>query len=390
MMTNPRTKHRETSGRRPDDFVAGLVAAFFVVCFIACTSPPQDSGPPAGSLPLSNAELERRFQVVNGLVADRAEEQALSLLEQTMKEPLDVASRRDVQRVTSEVRRSKFYRDEPLHLSIELDRPRYRYGEAMSLRLTFMNLGREPLRLVARHRGILDFLTLGDGENAVLDLSIEYRDCDAAGSRVAERENVALRLPADLAIASGGAADLVATVPLSVRRGALFGAVAIEAVLRPVAIEAGESTRFDALHLGTARATLVRREVEKWYDAGLESLDEEIGATPHERPEALLLAAAGLQDAQLRSGIDRLLRAAPNLDPQRRALAMAAIAWLLEEPIGGDAVSALSWWDAHAKALTDTDLSARRIGGARMERGLLAGGAIEIPASTRHGPPAAR
>lgn len=323
---------------------------------------------------LSYLEVERRIVAARELAQHGEEERALTSLELAADEDLDPASRRAFARTALEIRRSRFWRDCPLRTSLLLHADRPRYGESVKVELTFTNLGRETIEFDAFHRSFIDALRFSDGERAMLDVSLERRECDAVGTRMVERENVSIELEDDLTIEPGASSTIVLEVPIEPRRGALFGAFTVSAVLRPVSIAAGEDRRYDPLWIGSGCATVVRKEVEPWFDVGLERLDDELALAAESRPEALLLAIAGLRDADLRPGLERVVRALPSLEPRRRRLAQGALAWCLGRDLATDPVNVIGWWDAEGSAFGPTDLMMLRYGGRPTSGRWFAGG----------------
>lgn len=323
---------------------------------------------------LSYTEVERRIVAARELAQYGEEERALSSLELAADEDLDPASRRAFAKTALEIRRSRFWRDSPLRTSLRLHAERPRYGDSIRVELTFTNLGGEAIEFDAFHRSFVDSLRFGEGERAVLDVSLERRECDAVGTRMVERENVSIDLEDDLTIEPGASSTIVLDVPIEPRRGALFGAIRVSAVLRPVSISAGDDRRYDPLWIGSGCVTVVRKEVEPWFDVGLARLDDELAVAAETRPEALLLAIAGLRDADLRPGLERVVRALPSLEPRRRRLAQGALAWCLGRDLATDPVNVIGWWDAEGSAFAPAELMMLRYGGRATPGRWFAGG----------------
>lgn len=337
-----------------------FVLAPFLVALAACAEAPFDPSQPPPTL--SAAEVERRVEAARSLARMGDEERALSSLELAPGESLDSPGRREFARTAQEIRRSRFWRDAPLRTALTLRSERIRYGETVAVVLSLTNLGPVELTLIASHRTLADLLTWSAGERAVIALSVERRECDAVGTRIIERQNHSIVLEDDLTIDPGDTIELVASLPIEPRRGALFGSFAVEAVLRPIAIDAGGERRYDPLRFGRATLDVVRKEVEPWFDAGLNGVEAEVRVGAEGRPEALLLAIAGLQTEDLRGGLDQVVRALPNLDPARRRLAHGALEWCLGNDVPNDPVAIVAWWDAEGVHIDPADLRAMRYG----------------------------
>jgi hypothetical protein len=349
------------------------------VLTLAGTTPGCGTPPPVvDSLParteLADAEVTRRIENARQLALAGEADRALAALALAEDEALSQDGRRQLTRAASDVRRSAFWAECPLIGELSLATERVRYGDDVVAHLTLTQFGEHPLRLVARKQSVAEWLTGDVGERAVLELTIERRECDANGTRLVERENRSLAIDEDIVIEPGGSVELAVVIPLAERRGMLFGQLSIAANLRPVTAEHGDASRYDALPIPPVHALAVRKSVEPWFDGGLDRLTAELDAVPRERPEALLLTLAGLPDHQLRSGIERTIRALPSLDPVRRRLAHGALEWLLGEQLGEDSVALIAWWDTASAPLDDASLAALRIGGGRRASSWLAGG----------------
>jgi hypothetical protein len=346
----------------------------FLLAIAACADAPAPL-PPDARPRLPAAAFDARLARVRELVLAAQEESAIAILEELRGEDLDARMRRDLAATSVEVQRSRFWREHPTRLAIAFDRPRHRYREPLVLTAEVFHFGAQPLHLVGSHVTWGSAFGFDAAERAVLELIVDRHECDAAGSRLVERRTYAAELPQTLEVGPGGVARVRCAVPLPVRQGSLFGTVAVTAVLRPVSIHgAGAAPRFDALVFGTARTTVVRRELERWFDAGLGELEGLLRPEPPLRPEALLLAACGLPEADLKAGLDRLIRATPSLDPPRQRLALAALHWSTGFDAASDPVRAVAWWDAEGRHLAPAELSRLRLRGGAQGSSLLAGG----------------
>lgn len=354
------TRPRRSIVRRSRRTAAAGYGIIVLACAFACAEAPTEPKEPPPVL--SPSEVERRVDAALELAQLGAEERALGSLELADGETLDSPGRRAFTKAAFEIRRSRFWRDSPLRTSLSLGSRRVRYGESLELVFSFTNLGDENLTVVAFHRSWSDALAFDPGERSILEVSIERHECDAVATRMIERQSLAITLHEDLEIAPGATAEIVASIPIEPRRGMLFGAFAIEAILRPVSIVVGAERRYDPLPFGRAAFEVVRKEIEPWFDAGLAAIDEEIAVAARGRPEALLLAIAGLQEPDLAKGIDRVVRALPGLDPARVRLAQGVLAWCLGREVSGDAVSMVAWWDSEGSRTDPATLRAMRFG----------------------------
>ncbi len=323
----------------------------------------------------SPAELQQRLERSTALAAEGRFDEALAEIDQALAAWPPDALRRRLQDLAHDLRRSRFYRDHPVHLSLSLDRERYSFGEHAAVVLTVTNLGGERLRLLSRFRTLLEAVTLQVGERASLLLQVESHDADGQGSAWSARRFVDVPLEHDLVLAPGGCEEIRAELPLDGGERALWRRIRVGAVFRPVAIlgESGER-RYDPIAFPVASARVFRREHARWAAGGLELLGAALTGEAMTRSEALFVAAAGLEPADLRAGIDLLARAAPSLEPVRQRRAVAALAALTGLSLADDAVRFLGWWEVTGMRLSDADLCERAgLSGARTATRLEAG-----------------
>lgn len=342
-------------------------------CSTPAIVPKEGESPPE----LSRVELDRRFEQVRALVASEQEELAADLMRQSLEERLDVTARRDVLRTLADVRRSQFWRDHPLHASVRLDAPVYRFGDSMHLEIALTNLGASRLEMRARPRNLWE--RWNSDEHAMIDLTFELAACDLAGSRVVDRRNLPRIIEHDITIEPGATAQLDLEIPLVEQRGAVFGVVAVSAVIRPLEITAEDaSARYGAIACGGARARVERLDLERWMRGGLDELTQAMAPGAEDRAVQILLAAGGLEDSDLPAAIDEISKAVEALAGPSRRLALASAAWILGPDAAADTIGLRAYWLEHRAELDAVRLGRLRLGGEAAERTLLAGGALEL------------
>lgn len=342
-------------------------------CSTPAIVPKEGESPPE----LSRVELDRRFEQVRALVASEQEELAADLMRQSLEERLDVTARRDVLRTLADVRRSQFWRDHPLHASVRLDAPVYRFGDSMHLEIALTNLGASRLEMRARPRNLWE--RWNSDEHAMIDLTFELAACDLAGSRVVDRRNLPRIIEHDITIEPGATAQLDLEIPLVEQRGAVFGVVAVSAVIRPLEITAEDaSARYGAIACGGARARVERLDLERWMRGGLDELTQAMAPGAEDRAVQILLAAGGLEDSDLPAAIDEISKAVEALAGPSRRLALASAAWILGPDAAADTIGLRAYWLDHRAELDAVRLGRLRLGGEAAERTLLAGGALEL------------
>lgn len=374
--------------RRLSVGLSALVGIALVIAVVGCSTPP--IVPKEGETPpeLSRVELERRFEQVRALVAGEQEELAADLMRQSMEERLDVVARRDVLRTLADIRRSQFWRDHPLHASVRLDAPLYRFGDSMHLEIALTNLGASRLELRSRPRNLWE--RWNSDEHAMIDLTFEIAACDLAGSRVVDRRNLPRNIERDITIEPGATARLDLEIPLVGQRGAVFGIVAVSAVIRPLEITADDtSARYGAIACGGARARVEQADLDRWMRGGLDELTQAMAPGAEDRAVQILLAAGGLEDSDLPAAIDEISRTVEGLAGPSRRLALASAAWILGPDAAADTIGLRAYWLEHRGELDAARLGRLRLGGEPAERTLLAGGALELAVdSTREPLPA--
>lgn len=345
----------------------------------SCRAGPLPPVPAGAARPVASpAEAAKRCERSAALAAEGRLDEALAEIDQALAAWPPEALRRRLLDLAHEIRRGRFYRDHPVHLALSIDRERYSFGERAAVLLTVTNLGRERLRLLSGFRTLRDLLTLRAGERSSLLLQVEVRDADGLGSAWSARSVLDVPLEHDLVLAPGGREEIRAEVPLDGGERSLFRCIRVGAIYRPLAIlgESGER-RYDPLEFPEASARVFHREHALWAEGGVELLAATLAGEPAARSEALFVAAAGLEPAGLRAGIDLLARAAPSLDPVRQRRAVAALALLTRQSLADDAVRFLGWWEGTGKLLSDGDLRERAgLAGARSSGRLEAGAVL--------------
>ena len=102
--------------------------------------------------------------------------------------------------------------------------------------------------------------------------------------------------------------------------------------------------------------TAIREAQERWYDGGLDLLRACVDGEAIGSAQTLYVSAMGLPRAELRDGIDLLVRAAPSLDPTRSRAALAALGGLTGFQSSNDPTRALDWWLAEGSLLDEGEL----------------------------------
>lgn len=326
-----------------------------------CAHPSATDPAPAGARQLlTSEEIARLFAEVEGLIADDSLDEALLAIEDGLAKPVPEAARRRFQELRRQVLGERFYRDHPLHLTLRVEPRSVRFGEQITLVMRITNLGSERLELPAGHRTLADRLMFRAGEKSVLLVEVESRDADGHGSFWGQRHQVEVPLADDLLLAAGGSAEITTSLAVPAGGQAVHRLLRISALYRPIAMltEGGEY-RYDPLAFPEVTVPVVRAVHARWLDGGIELLATCVDGAAVGRPETLFVTALGLPAEQLRAGVDLLARAAPSLDPGRRAAALAAIQAITGHSTGNDATRTLGWWLAEGAKLPDAALSAR-------------------------------
>lgn len=327
------------------------------VGLFACSSTPTPPIRVGGARDVVGAEeFDRRIDGIEVLIAQGRGEEALERVNESLKEWPPELQRRRLNRLAYEIRRDRFYRDHPLHLSLSLDDDRYRFGESVRVRLRVTNLGRESLTIPARYRSWGSLLLLRPAERSVLDLRVEGRDSDGERSAWSQIRLVDVPVEDDLSLPPGGSATIETTLDLDGGAGSMVRRLTVGAIYRPIAILGGDGERrYDPLTFPSASARIFHVEHERWTDAGLDLLRTTIEGA-FVSPEALFAAAVGLPIEELRDGLDLLARAGPSLDPARARAALCAVEFLTGRTFGADPVRALAWWESEGVRMSAEDL----------------------------------
>ncbi len=338
-----------------------LVPAALGLGLLACRTEPLNPVTVGAQRPLvSPFEFERRLQRVEALVRDDRDDEALAEIAASLDEWPPEPLRRRFQRAAYEIRRSRFYREHPIHLALELDRGRYSFGEPIRVRLRVTNLGDERLTLPATYWSWGQAVTFQSPERSVLLVHVTSRDSDGLGSSWSGNRVMDVVLTKDLVIGPGGSDFVEATVEPDEPGRSLFRLVQVSAIYRPIVIlSEGGDRRYDPLSFPVASARVFHREHAIWADGGRPMLETCVAGEASGRSEALFLAAVGLGEDELREGIDLLARSAPSLDPLRQRRAVAALSVLTGRSFANDPIRFLGWWEAQGKTLSQIELLQR-------------------------------
>ena len=306
---------------------------------------------------ISTEEFERRIEAIEALVGSGREQEALESIATSIEDWPPERLRRRLQRIGYEIRRNRFYREHPLHFSLDVERPRFVFGDTIDVRLKITNLGAERVSFPQHYRSWLDALLFRPPEESVLQLKLATTDADGLGSRWGSERMIEIALDDDLVLAPGG--SWVVPVPVALDDGgqALFRVLQIGAVYRPIAVLGAEGQRrYDPFEFPETRVRVFRKAQLRWSIGGLDLVDTCLQGESIARPEALFVAAVGLNADQLAPGIDRLVRAAPSLEPIRRRCAVAALQILTGRRFGDDPVQLLGWWEAEGRNQSQHEL----------------------------------
>jgi len=325
---------------------------------LACTTTPTPPVRVGGARAVvSPEEFERRIQGIQTLVREGRDEEAVERVQSSLKDWPPESIRRRLNRIAYEIRRDRFYRDHPLHLSLTLDDERYAFGGRVGVKLRIRNLGRERLTLPARFRTFTDALLFRPVEQSILFLKVVSHDSDGVRLGWASSRLVDVPIEEDLVLPPGGTAVVDASVDLDEGRGSMVRRMSLSAIFRPIAIigEDGER-RYDPLEFPSASARVFHTEHAQWTDGGIDLLETCVaGEGASER--ALFAAAVGLTRDDLRDGLDLLVRTAPSLDPQRSRAALRATEFLTGKSFSGDPIRALAWWEETGAHIAPDDLA---------------------------------
>lgn len=332
-----------------------------LLVFSSCGSPPTPPGALGARRPeIPVAEFERRVEAIEKLREEGRYQEALLQISRTVKEWPPENLRRRLQRMAYEIRRSQFYREHPLHLSLDSSRLREQFGTAAELRIKITNLGSERLRLPVTHRTLWQALTFQEKERSVLLLRVESRDLDGFGSGWSNTHQEEVELGRDLVLAPGGSEIVTTTLPLEATDKSLVRIVRIGAIYRPIVIDAEDGERrYDPLEFPEVVLRVFQPSHAKWADGGLRLLETCVEGEVSARSEALFVAAAGLPEEQLKGGLDLLTRVTPNLDPLRQRRALAALSLLSGTAFANDPVLFLGWWQQEGRLLSGEELLVR-------------------------------
>jgi len=307
---------------------------------------------------VSEEEFERRLEAIEALRASGREQEALDRIAASMEDWPSEPLRRRLQRIGFEIRRDRFYRDHPLHFCLEVDRPRFVFGETITVQLKITNLGAERISFPARYRSWLDALLFQPTEESVLQLRLTSKDADGLGSRWGTERMLDVALPDDLVIGAGGSQVVQVPIVLDDGGGSLFRVLRIGAVYRPLAVlgEHGER-RYDPFEFPETSVRIFQPSQLHWAAGGLALLATCLAGERLDRPEALFVSAVGLDREQLAAGIEQLARAAPSLDPVRRRCSVAALRILTGHHFADDPVRFLGWWESEGRHLSRAELA---------------------------------
>ena len=176
---------------------------------VACDTGPHPIIVPGGSgVTISYDEHRARVAEVEDLIQEEREVDALARIREYLRDPAPDAIRRRLQALRREAREVMFYRQHPLHLTLQAEPSRARFGDEVTVFLRITNLGPERILLPSRHRSWGDALLLRPAERSVMFLEVEATDSDGMGSTWGTRRMIELPLERDLSIAPGGSERL--------------------------------------------------------------------------------------------------------------------------------------------------------------------------------------
>lgn len=307
---------------------------------------------------ISDEEFARRIDAIEELVASGLDQEALESIAVSIEDWPPEPLRRRLQRIGYEIRRSRFYRKHPLHFSIDVDRPRAVFGETIDVRLKITNLGAGRVTFPRQYRGLLDALLFRPAEESLLQLLLTTTDADGLGSRWTSTRTLLVPLGDDVVLAPGG--SWIVKIPIKLDAGdpSLFRVLRIGAIYRPIAVlgEDGER-RYDPFEFPQTSVRVFRKTQVRWAEGGLDFITDCLEGSSPARPEALFVAAVGLDADQLAVGIERLVRAAPSLEPIRRRCSLAALQVLTGRRFAADPVRYLGWWESEGRHLSQQELA---------------------------------
>ena len=135
----------------------------------ACDTGPHPIIVPGGSgVTISYDEHRARVAEVEELIQEEREVDALAKIREYLRDPSPDAIRRRLQALRREAREVMFYRQHPLHLTLQAEPSRARFGDEVTVFLRITNLGPERILLPSRHRSWGDALLLRAAERSVM------------------------------------------------------------------------------------------------------------------------------------------------------------------------------------------------------------------------------